>query len=191
MFGASTGVPDVFGFILTVVAAIVLIAAWVILAGSRFIQGGVVERPERVPQLYGYTVCLIALVWALTSTVSLAGNLLSMSAPEMRESDMYGWEPSVTSFEAFRTTYDRSRMLNAGDPRDVKLDSVPEAELRRRYEALRADRIARARFDTRRGLIIDTLSLLGAAALFAFHWRWVRRHGLTSGASTAIRATAT
>lgn len=42
-----------FGFFLVVVLAVVLIAAWIILAGSRFVQGGVVERAERVPQLYG------------------------------------------------------------------------------------------------------------------------------------------
>ena len=133
------------------------------------------ERAERVPQLYGYTVCLIALIWALVSTISIVENALSVSAPELRGTSEFNWmEPSVTSFEAFRATYDRARRMGA-DPRDTQLDTVPEPELRRRYEALRADRIGRARFEARRELITGTLSLAIAVALFAFHWRWVRR----------------
>lgn len=86
------------------------------------------ERPERVPQLYGYTVCLIALIWALSSVISIVENALSLSAPELRGSSEYGWEPSVSSFEAFRATYDRARQLSAPNPGEARLDSVPEAE---------------------------------------------------------------
>ena len=132
------------------------------------------ERPERVPQLYGYTVCLIALIWGLISFTSIVGNILSLSAPELRDSSPFGWEPSVSSFEAFRTTYDRARQINF-PPGQAKVDSIPEAELRRRFEALRADRVLRAQYDTRRELIVGMLSLLIAVALFLFHWRWVRR----------------
>jgi hypothetical protein len=175
MIGLSTDAGP-FGLVFSIIAALVLIAAWVILATSRFVQGGVVERPERVPQLYGYTVCLIALIWGLVSAISLVENALSLSAPELRGSSEYNWgEPAVTSFEAFRATYDRARRMSMPDSRDAKLDSVPEPELRRRYEALRADRIRRARFEARREIITDTFSLAIAAALFAFHWRWLRR----------------
>jgi hypothetical protein len=167
----------VFSFII----GVTLIAAWVILAGSRFVQGGIVERSERVPQLYGYTVCLIALIWALTSVVAIVENTLSLSAPELRGVSEFGFEPSVSSFEAFRTTYDRARQIMTPNPSAAKLDSLPEPELRRRYEALRADRIVRVQFEARRELIVKTLSLLLASALFAFHWRWLKR-------STAARA---
>jgi hypothetical protein len=175
MMGLSADSSGPLGLVFSIIVGIVLIAAWVILAGSRFIQGGVVERTERVPQLYGYTVCLIALLWALTSVVSLIDNALTLSAPEMRGRHEFGMEPSITSFEAFRTTYDRARQFSAPNPMEVKLDSIPEAELRRRYEVLRDDQIRRSRFEAKRGLIVGTLSLLMAAALFAFHWRWLKR----------------
>jgi hypothetical protein len=172
-FGVSSG-GGAFGFAFAVIAAIVLIAAWVILAGSRFIQGGVVERPERVPQLYGYTVCLIALIWALASVKSIIENGVSLSAPELRGSGDFVWEPSVSSFEAFRATYDRVRQMNAGQ-NETKPDSIPEAELRRRYEGLRVDRIHRAQFEAKRGILVAALSLVLALALFMFHWRWLKR----------------
>jgi hypothetical protein len=160
---------------------VAIVAVWVVLASSRFTQGGVVERPERVPQLYGYTVCLVALFWAIVSTVNIVESTLTLSAPEYRAGPDFGIEPSVSSFEAFRTTYDRSRRMMSMDPGQAKLDSVPEPELRRRYEAMRADRIRRNTVEARRSLITSVFSLLVAVALFVWHWRWLRRVG---GAAT-------
>jgi hypothetical protein len=177
MISFGGGGPGDFGLFFSSVSAFVLIAAWVILAASRFVQGGVVERPERVPQLYGYTVCLIALIWGLTSALSIVDDALSLSAPELRNS-RFGWgEASVTSFEAFRVTYDRARRIGAPMQTDAPFDTIPEPELRKRYETLRADRIQRSRYEARRELVTGTLSLAIAAGLFVFHWRWVRRRG--------------
>lgn len=172
---ATTSFDNPFAFVFVIILAVILVAAWVILAGSRFIQGGIVERPERVPQLYGYTVCLVALLWGATSLVSLVQNVQSLSAPELRHSSMsFDIEPSVTSFEAFRATYDRARRFASADG-TAKLDSVPEAELRRRYEGLRADRIQRNTIEARQEIVRNVISILIAAALFVFHWRWLRR----------------
>jgi hypothetical protein len=174
----AVGTAGPFGLIFAVITAIVLIAAWVILAASRFLQGGVVERPERVPQLYGYTACLIGLIWGLTSVVSIVDNALTLSAPEVRGGSEFVWEPSVSSFEAFRATYDRARQLNPSDMREAKIEPVPEAELQRRYEALRADRIRRNRVESQRAIVRGVLSLALAAAVFAVHWLWLRRRSV-------------
>jgi hypothetical protein len=178
-----------FGFFFAVIAAVVLIAAWVILAASRFTQGGIVERPERVPQLYGYTVCLVGLIWSIISVLSIVGSVLTLSAPELRGSMEFGWEPSVSSFEAFRSTYDRARQFGTPDSRQGVVDTLPEAELRRRYESLRADHVQRVRFDAHREIVIGALSLVISAALFVFHWRWLRRRAsgwvAASAASTS------
>ena len=168
--------PAAFRLVGSSILGVTIVAVWVVLASSRFIQGGVVERPERVPQLYGYTVCLVALCWALVSAVNIVESSLTLSAPEYRGDREFGFDPSVSSFEAFRTTYDRSRRIGM-DPRDTKLDSVPEPELRRRYEALRADRIERNTVAARRSLITSVFSLLVAIALFMVHWRWLKRTG--------------
>jgi hypothetical protein len=171
--------PGPFGLIFAIVLAIVLIAAWVILAASRFVQGGVVERPERVPQLYGYTACLVGLLMAVTSLLSLVEAGLALANPVYQSpgEEWVGWaEPSVTSFEAFRATYDRAREMRAG-PDAPPPEPVAEDELRRRYEALRADRIARVQASARRTLVTSGLSLLIGIGLLAFHWRWLRRRG--------------
>jgi hypothetical protein len=167
--------PGPVGFAFAAIAAVVLIAAWIILAGSRFVQGGVVEHPDRVPQLYGYTVCLVGLLWALSSLVGLMESAQALAAPAYHRQNEFGTEPSITSFEAFRLTYDRARRFNAPDPSESKLDTVAEADLRRRYEVYRADRIAATEVEARQALVMKGVSLLLAAGLFAFHWRWLRR----------------
>jgi len=174
----GSDVSSTIGFGLAAFLGLAVIAAWIILASSRFVQGGVVERPERVPQLYGYTVCLVALFWAIISMISIVDASLTLSAPLYRgDRGFAGVEPSVSSFEAFRTTYDMSRRFMSPDSRGARADSVSEPELRRRYDALRADRMERNSAEARRSLITSVLSLLIATALFAFHWRWLRRTG--------------
>jgi hypothetical protein len=185
----DSDVSSTIGFGLAAFLGLAVIAAWIILASSRFVQGGVVERPERVPQLYGYTVCLVALFWAIISTISIVDASLTLSAPLYRgDRGFAGMEPSVSSFEAFRTTYDMSRRFMSPDSRGARADSVSEPELRRRYDALRSDRMERNSVEARRSLITSVLSLLIAAALFAFHWRWLRRTGNapTFGGTTRI-----
>ncbi len=169
----SAGFP--FGVVGYAIIVLLIVGVWVVLAGSRFIQGGVVEHPQRVGQLYGYSACLIALIMGLASLKSLAESALTISDPTHSSAAPWSdWaEPSVTSFEAFRATYDKAREMRAG-PNATPPAPIPDAELRRRYEALRADRIERNRVAAKRSLVINTFTLLIAIALFVLHWRWLR-----------------
>jgi hypothetical protein len=174
VIGFSSGFPGMLGFYGSAFVGMAIIATWVIIASSRFVQGGVVERPERVPQLYGYTVCLVTLIWAIVSVVAIIDASLTLNAPLYHAEQGFGpFEPSVSSFESFRTTYDMSRRMSSESR--TPIDTVPEPELRRRYDALRADRVERNTVEARRTLITSTLSLLIAAVLFTLHWRWLRR----------------
>lgn len=166
---------DGFELLLVALSVLVLLALWVLLARSRFIQGGVVERPERVSQLYGYAVCLATLLWALTSAVTIVESAFTLADPVHHVQNQFGMEPSITSFESFRMTYDRSRRLNAPDPAATRQDTVAESELRRRYETYRADRVAATVALARESLVVHLISLLLAGALFAIHWRWLQR----------------
>jgi hypothetical protein len=113
--------------------------------------------------------------WALSSIVGLVGTVQELTAPAYHNQNEFGIEPSITSFEAFRLTYDRARRFSAADPSESKLDTVPEVELKRRYDVYRADRIAATEVAARQALVTKGLSLLLAAGLFAFHWHWLRR----------------
>lgn len=165
-----TNVLPFFGIVLV---GLILIAAWVSVAVSRFVQGGSVEHPHRVPQLYGYTVCLVAVFVALFSFASVVRHTLTLMNPAHVTDPPWAWaEPSVTSLEAFRVS--QERMLEMRPPGSPPSASISEDELRRRYEALRADRIIRNQVVARRGLVSSGLTLLLAVGLFVFHWRWLR-----------------
>ena len=175
----AIGFPGTPGLLASAFAAIVIIAFWALATSRRSTNGDTVERPERVPQMYGYTICLVALLWAVTSTITIVESSLTLSAPEYRAGREYmGLEPSVSSFEAFRATYERTRRMMPPNPAAAAAtDTLSDAELHRRYEALRADHIQRNTVEARRSLITSLLSLLIAAALFIFHWRWLKRTG--------------
>ena len=136
------------------------------------------ERPSRVAQLYGYAVCLIAVVVFLISANSFIENVFALSNP-LRGKNQFA-EPSVTSFEAYRSTANRfTPPTKEGGQPEVTSDSV----LRSRYEALRADRIEQARFEAERGLTTSGLLILVSLVLFGVHWRWLRGRESVTGAA--------
>ena len=165
----------------------ILLALWVLLGRSAFLQGDDMERPSRVAQLYGYTVCIIAVIVSLVSANSLLENAITLTNPLQARDSEFGFEASVSSFESYRATYDRERQMREGPSgQRSAADTIPEAVLRVRYEALRTDRIQRVRFQAQRSLATSALSLLIAIALFVVHWRWLRsasdRGDTTTGA---------
>ena len=99
-------------------------------------------------------------------------NLFRMSDPLKADT---GFEPSVSSFEAYKATYERGR----NPPAEVigSRAAPTDAELRKSYEALKADRLERNRFEARRSVVSQALLLVLALGLFFGHWRWLRHMG--------------
>ena len=148
-----------------------VVGAWALLARSAFLQGDDMERPNRVAQLYGYAVCLIAVIVFLISANSFVEHLFRLSNPLRARGDRFGMEPAISSFEAYRATANR---FVPATREGGQAQTVPDSVLRTRYEALRADRIEQARFEAEQGLTTSGLLLLLSIVLFALHWRWLR-----------------
>ena len=148
------------------------------------------ERSERVPQLYGYSVCLIAIVVGLISIGTIVNKAFVLADP-LRSRSEFGWGGSgnLSSFEAYRATYER-RNVPAKDGK-TELEQLTDDQLRARYDALRADALARARFDAAQELTGSSLLLVVSVGLFVWHWRWVRGADMRAlAARTAIRDSA-
>jgi len=147
--------------------------AWITMAIVLALKGNDMERSDRVAQLYGYSVCLIAVVVALISISSLIDNAFKLSNPLAERGYPYSFgNASLQSFEAYKATADQSR---DGDPTaKPALPRPSEAVLRARYVALRADRLDNARYEAARSMTGAIVMLLIAAGLFGFHWRWLR-----------------
>jgi hypothetical protein len=150
------------------------------------VKGGAMERPHRVSQLYGYTVCLVALITILLTLPGIVDNLFTLSNPAQVDA-RFGFGASLGSFEAYKASQGQGRgMAEALAGRDVPAEPpLSEEQLRTRYEALRADQIASNRFDAQRALVRNGLLLVLALGLFGSHWRWLRRQPETVSTKAA------
>ena len=134
-------------------------------------KGDDVDRPNRMAHLYGYTVCLISLVVALITLSSILNAVFDRANP-LQSDNPFG--TSYSSFEGYKATYRREQaVFDRGE--GAKPDTLSEASLRARYDALVRDRIAATRYRTGKSITIGLIFLALAVVLFITHWRWVRR----------------
>jgi hypothetical protein len=129
-----------------------------------------------IASAYGYLVCLVAVITFLISASRFVDSAFDLADPIRGRGGYYGpMGGSLSSFEAFRTTYMEQRPIRtATGETTLKSDSLTTEQLRARYEVLRADRIAQSRYTAMQGLVKHGLLILAAAVLFMTHWRWVR-----------------
>lgn len=125
------------------------------------------DKPNRIPQIYGYTVCLIAVVAFLISINGVVDASFTLANPMHGQ---YGHVDGLTSFEA----YEASRVERTSPDRNIPPDTTSVETRRRRFEALRADRVGANRLQAWRRLVGNGLTMLIAVALFAWHWSWLR-----------------
>lgn len=152
----------------------VLGCAWLIVGHRYFMEGDNMERPaNRIAQLYGYAVCLIAVVIFLITVRSIAGALITLSNP-LAEPNGYG--QSLDSFESYKATFNEPNGAYVSEPGVARTERpLPDdAVLRQRYEALRADRIASNIYQAKTDITLNGLMLVIAIVLFVLHWRWLR-----------------
>ena len=129
--------------------------------------------PGKAQQIYGYGVCVIAVVTFLICTSVIVANVFDLANPVQAG---FGIESSVSSFEAYKATYQKDQQRGGGAAAaEVRPDTLSEASLLKRYEAMRADRIGRVRFQAWKAIVTSGLLLVIAVALFAVHWRWARK----------------
>ena len=126
------------------------------------------ERSGRAWQWYGYAVCLTAVITGLICISGVINNAFDLANPLAGERA----DGVLTSFDAYKAT--RDSRAPSSDQRE-RADTLTEEALRGRYEALRADRLAQRTFRAKKQLVTSLVLLIVAVALFATHWRWLRR----------------
>ena len=130
------------------------------------------EKTGKVPQVYGYTVCVIAVVTFLICATVIVNNVFDLANPIQAG---YGSESSLSSFDAYKATYQKDQRVGGAATMEARLDTLSEATLRARYEAVRADRIARIRFQSWKALTTSGLLIVISVVLFLVHWRWMKK----------------
>jgi hypothetical protein len=161
------------------------------------------RRPNRIAQLYGFTVCLLSLV-AITSALTTVVDAAFKLTDPRRAGDgarRTSWLSSdafiegnygTLTFEQYRSNRLREIQYLATARGEIRLvppiadearrryaaeaGALPsDDELRNEYRALQTETAALRRYHARR-MLVGNLALLALALVaFATHWRWVNR----------------
>lgn len=126
------------------------------------------EKPHRIAQIYGYSVCLASVITFLISLSSLVGALVDLSDPLHAE---WGWGRNLESFEAYKV--DVLSSLQGREHSSTPVFVPDDQTIRTMYEAAKANRIQLVRFRVARSLTVNTLLLVASIGLFVAHWVWM------------------
>lgn len=129
-------------------------------------------KKRDIGQLYGYTVCLLAVVTFLFGTVWAVSAYLDTR--ELPYTAIYRRGPSVVSWESYKLDVLSRFVTEQGSDGAVSLIPAEDSTWQKMFEAEQRDRLALSHQLTRRSLVVSLVTLGVAILLFASHWMWLR-----------------
>lgn len=131
------------------------------------------EKSKRIiPQIYGYLICVVAVITFLISVGTMVNSILSLSDPIHS-----GWSADGTaklsSYEIYKLDVMKSTRNEKGDTNSAYVPD--ETTIKAMYEAERADKIQKVKHDSNKQIIVSTILIVLCIVLFATHWRWMRK----------------
>ena len=133
------------------------------------------EKPVKiVAQIYGYSVCLVAVITFLICTTTLVTAIIDSQDPLHS-----GWNPtpSVVSFENYKADVLKSYQRETENNKALYIPS--EQSLHTMYEAARNDKILYSTHQSNKSILMSSLILLICITLFFTHWRWMKNLSAT------------
>jgi len=132
-----------------------------------------VEKSTRiVSQVYGYAVCLVAVITFLISTTGLVTALIDLGDPLHSGFTPQG-SPSLASYENYKADIVKSFQKEAENNSGAIASG--EQTFRAMYEAAKNDKIQSSKHQAQKTILISGLILIICIILFFTHWRWMQR----------------
>ena len=124
------------------------------------------EKKSKIPQIYGYAVCLVTVFTFLISLTSLVNNIIDLGDPLHAER---GFE-SLASFEIYKMDVLKSL------PKEGESSILPDDQtLRAMYEDSKAEAMQSVLHRVRRSIIVESLLIILCVVFFSTHWMWMRK----------------
>ena len=132
------------------------------------------EKPHRVAQVYGYTVCLVAVIAFIICIANLVPSIMDLGDPLHAGNQFFqAGTPSLASFDNYKMDILKS---SSKEGQQAAPEYVPNDEtLMKMYQAAREDRINSAQHVSIRSIVVNGLIIFICIVLFAIHWVWMRR----------------
>lgn len=126
------------------------------------------EKRSKAPLIYGYGVCLVAVITFLIAVAGTIFAVMDLNDPIYAVKNYN--KASIASFENYKMD-----MLKSQGEKETW--SPDDEALRAMYEAEKNDRIQRVIHDSMRSIYINGALIIICLSLFFTHWRWMRRAG--------------
>jgi len=131
------------------------------------------EKSQKVgAQIYGYTVCIVAVIAFLISVTTLVNAIIDLQDP-IHGGILFSQGPSLASYENYKM--DILKSLQKGDESSKASYAPDDHTLRTMYEAARTDRIQSVKHQSNKSIIVGSLLIFICVILFVIHWRWMRK----------------
>jgi len=124
------------------------------------------EKRSKAPLIYGYAVCLVAVVTFLISVAGIINAAMDLSDPLYSNSGYN--QKSLASFENYKMD-----VLKSNNEKETW--NPDDATLQTMYEAEKEDRIRRVTHSSVRNLSVSGILIIICVILFLTHWRWMRK----------------
>jgi len=124
------------------------------------------EKRSKAPLIYGYAVCLVAVVTFLISVAGIINAVMDLSDP-LYSGSGYNQE-SIASFENYKMDVLKTNS-------DKETWNPDDATLQAMYEAEKEDRTRRVIHSSVRNLSVSGILIIICVILFLTHWRWMRK----------------
>jgi len=126
------------------------------------------EKSQKIQLVYGYSVCLVAVIAFLISISDMVSSSIDLKDP-INAYRTYGEDaPSLASYENYKM--DALKSITQENK-----DEFNEATLKSMYEAAKQDAISKVNHNAFRSLIVSGLITILCIILFITHWVWMRK----------------
>ena len=122
------------------------------------------KTKSKMTQVYGYIVCIIAIITFLISLGGLITSVIDSGDP------LYTWGDTnhLSSFENFKMN-----ALSSGQ-NEIKFNP-DDATLKLMFEDAKNHKIKRVQHETKKAIIVNSILIVISIALFIIHWRWMKK----------------
>ena len=122
------------------------------------------RKKTKMSQVYGYLVCVIAIITFLIALGGLITSIMDSSEP------LYTWGDTnnLSSFENFK--------MNAlsSSKNDIKFNP-DDATLRVMFEDAKNHKIRQVQHQTKKSIVVNSILIILSLVLFFVHWRWMQK----------------
>lgn len=130
------------------------------------------DKPNRnIALIYGYSVCLVAVITFLICVSGLVRAYSDLSDPLHAGFTQPG-VPSLASFDNYKMD-----LLKNGQPDGTSKGAafVPDDNaMKAMYEAAKTDKVQKVHHDAYQSITINVIMILIAVTLFVTHWKWMK-----------------